>query len=137
VADGTRVRAAGEGGPGASGGQRGDLFLKVHTQPHARFERRGQDLHVHVPIPVTTAVLGGEVTVPTLTGSTLRLKIPEMTRSGRVFRLRGHGMPAPGKPDERGDLYATADLQIPNSLSSEARKHYEALKQLDEGSAAQ
>jgi DnaJ-class molecular chaperone len=135
VADGARVRAAGEGGVGAAGGTRGDLFLRVRTAPHPRFERRGQDLHVHVPVPVTTAVLGGEVTVPTLGGSTLRLKIPEMTPSGRVFRLRGHGMPGVGKPDERGDLYATTDLQIPGAISPEARQHYEALRRLDEGAA--
>jgi DnaJ-class molecular chaperone len=81
-----------------------------------------------VPVPVTTAVLGGEVSVPTLTGSTLRLKVPELTANGRVFRLRGHGMPTVGKPDERGDLYATIDVQLPSSLSPEERKHYEALK---------
>src|SRR6185436_10615178 len=122
VSDGARVRAAGEGGAGARGGTRGDLFLRVRTQPHARFERRGQDLHVRVSVPITTAVLGGEVAVPTLSGSTLRLKVPEMTGSGRVFRLRGHGLPTVGKPDERGDLYATVDLQIPQSLSQDARE---------------
>jgi DnaJ-class molecular chaperone len=135
VTDGARVRVAGEGGTGARGGTRGDLFLRARVQPHARFERRGQDLAVKVSVPITTAVLGGEVSVPTLSGSTLRLKIPEMTGSGRVFRLRGHGLPSVGKPDERADLYATVDLQIPQSLSQAAREHYEALKRLDEGSA--
>ena len=81
-----------------------------------------------MPVPVTTAVLGGEVNVPTLTGSTLRLKIPELTANNRVFRLRGHGMPAVGKPDERGDLYATVDVQLPSSLSEDERRHYEALR---------
>ena len=129
VKDGARVRAAGEGTAGSSGGSAGDLFLNVRIRPHPRFERRGQDLYTRVPVPVTTAVLGGEMTVPTLSGSTLRLKVPELTANGRVFRLRGHGLPTVGKPDDRGDLYATVDVQLPASLSDEARKHYEALKE--------
>ena len=128
IKDGARVRAAGEGATGTSGGASGDLFLTVRLRPHARFERRGQDLHTRVPVPVTTAVLGGEVSVPTLAGSSLRLKIPELTANNRVFRLRGHGMPTVGKPDERGDLYATVDVQLPSSLSEDERRHYEALR---------
>ena len=128
VSDGARVRVAGEGEP-SSNGKAGDLFLIVRLLPHPRFERRGQDLHVHVPLPVTTAVLGGEVPVPSLSGSTLRLKIPETTPGGRVFRLRGHGMPLVGRPDTRGDLYATVDLQIPSRLSAEERKLYEGLRE--------
>jgi DnaJ-class molecular chaperone len=131
VKDGARVRAAGEGGRGTDGGASGDLFLTVHGLPHPRFERRGQDLSVRVPIPVTVAVLGGEATVPTLSGSTLRLKIPERTPSGRVFRLRGHGLPVVGQPDTRGDLYATVEIDVPKTLTPEARRHYEALKALE------
>jgi curved DNA-binding protein len=100
----------------------------VRLLPHSRFERRAQDLHVRVPVPVTTAVLGGDTGVPTLSGSTLRLKIPELTPAGRVFRLRGHGMPTIGKPDERGDLYATVDVQLPTSLTATQRKLFEELK---------
>jgi curved DNA-binding protein len=128
IKDGARVRVAGEGAPGTAGGAPGDLFLTVRIRPHARFERRGQDLHTRVAVPVTTAVLGGEMSVPTPTGASLRLKVPELTANGRVFRLRGHGMPTVGKPDERGDLYATVDVQLPSSLSEKERKHYEALK---------
>jgi DnaJ-class molecular chaperone len=132
VKDGARVRAVGEGAAGHGGGPAGDLYLIVRLLPHPQFERRDQDLYVNVTVPITTAVLGGEATVPTLAGSTLRLKVPELTRSGRVFRLRGHGMPAVGKPDEKGDLYATVDVQIPAKLTPEARKHYEALRALDD-----
>jgi DnaJ-class molecular chaperone len=130
VRDGMRVRASGEGGAGTEGGSAGDLFLVVRLQPHARFDRRGDDLHVRVGVPVTTAVLGGEVAVPTLAGSTLRLKVPEVTRAGRVFRLRGHGMPVLGRTGERGDLYATVEIEMPAHLSAEERRHWEALKSL-------
>jgi curved DNA-binding protein len=131
VKDAARVRAAGEG-ESSRGGSSGDLFLVVRVLPHPRFERRGQDLHVRVNVPVTTAVLGGEVAVPALSGSTLRLKVPELTTTGRVFRLRGHGMPAVGRPDARGDLYATVDVQIPSRLSPEERKLYEELKKQEQ-----
>jgi DnaJ-class molecular chaperone len=72
------------------------------------------------------------VTVGSISGSTLRLKVPEFTSSGRVFRLRGHGMPGVGKPDERGDLFATVEIKVPAQLSDEEREHYEALKKLEE-----
>lgn len=131
VKDGARIRATGEGGPGARGGASGDLYLSVRLLPHPRFERRGQDLHERVDVPITTAVLGGELSVPTLTGPAVRLKVPPLTAQGRTFRLRGHGMPTMGRPEERGDLYATVQLQIPTELSDEARVHFEALKELE------
>jgi curved DNA-binding protein len=130
VKDGSRVRAAGEGESGSNGGASGDLYLRVRIRPHAVFERKGTDLHATVAVPVTTAVLGGEAQVPTITGS-VRLKIPETTQSGQVFRLKGHGMPAVGKPDDRGDLYATVDVQLPRALTKEQRQHYEALVKLE------
>ena len=126
VKDGSRVRAAGEGESGGNGGASGDLYLRVRIRPHAVFEREGNDLRAKVAVPVTTAVLGGEAQVPTITGS-VRLKIPETTQNGQVFRLKGHGMPSVGKPDDRGDLYAAVEIQLPRSLSKEQREHYEAL----------
>ena len=131
VRDGARVRSTGEGESAPAGGTAGDLYLDVHIQPHERFERRDTDLYVRVGVPITTAVLGGEVAVPALSGSTLRLKIPEMTAAGRVFRMRGHGMPVIGKADARGDLYATIEITLPAKLSAEAREHYEALRKLE------
>jgi DnaJ-class molecular chaperone len=82
---------------------------------------------VKVPLPVTTAVLGGEAEVQTLTGKPARLKIPPLTQNGQVFRLKGYGMPAVGKAEEKGDLYARAEAQLPTQLSDEERRHYEAL----------
>jgi DnaJ-class molecular chaperone len=130
VKDGSRVRAAGEGEAGAHGGSAGDLYLRVQTRPHPGFERKGDDIHTNVALAITTAVLGGEALVPTITGS-VRLKIPETTQAGQVFRLKGHGMPVVGKADTRGDLYATVDVQLPRALSQEQRQHYEALAKLD------
>jgi DnaJ-class molecular chaperone len=132
VGDGSRVRIAGEGEPGAGGAPAGDLYLRIRLAPHPQFERKGQDLHTHVPVPLTTAVLGGEVDVKTLGGKSLRLKVPPTTQSGQVFRLKGHGMPVSGKTGTHGDLYATADVQLPRQLTPEARAHFEALQQLDE-----
>jgi DnaJ-class molecular chaperone len=130
VKDGSRVRVHGEGEAGANGGASGDLFLRVRVRPHAIFERRGDDLHAKVAVPLTTAVLGGEAQVPTISGS-VRLKVPETTQGGQVFRLKGHGMPVAGKPDVRGDLYATVDVQLPRSLTKDQRTHFEALKKLE------
>src|SRR3954447_6029348 len=127
VKDGSRVRAAGEGESGGNGGASGDLYLRVKLKPHPVFERQGNDLHAKVAVPVTTAVLGGEAQVPTVTGA-VRLKIPETTQSGQVFRLKGHGMPAVGKPDDRGDLYATVDVQLPRALTKDERAQWEKLK---------
>jgi curved DNA-binding protein len=131
VGEGSRVRVPGEGEQGANGGQSGDLYLRIRQTPHARFERRGRDLYTKVPIPLTTAVLGGEAEVPTLAGKTLRLKIPPTTQMGQTFRLKGHGMPVTGKPEEHGDLYATVDVQLPRELTADQRKHFEELQKLE------
>jgi DnaJ-class molecular chaperone len=131
IRDGARVRVASEGEPGAGGAPSGDLYLRVRLLPHPQFERRGQDLHARVVVPVATAVLGGQASIATLGGKVLRLRIPETTQPGQVFRLRGHGMPALGKPDQSGDLYATIDVELPRALTSEQRQHYEALARLE------
>jgi curved DNA-binding protein len=131
VKGGSRVRVAGEGEHGEAGASAGDLYLRIRLRPHPVFERKGNDLHTKVPIPVTTAVLGGEAEVPTLDGRSLRLRVPPTTQNGQIFRLRGQGMPTPGKPDQRGDLYATVDVQLPRSLTPEQRAHYEALAALE------
>jgi curved DNA-binding protein len=118
VRDGARVRLAGQGSPGAAGGAPGDLYLLVEVAPHPRFERDGDDLTCDVDVDIFTAAAGGEVRVPTLDG-VVRLKIPPRTQAGKTFRLRGKGMPRPGKPSERGDLYARARLVLPEPLSDD------------------
>ncbi|HKB13448.1 MAG TPA: DnaJ C-terminal domain-containing protein [Vicinamibacterales bacterium] len=133
VGDGARVRVAGEGEQGSGGAQSGDLYLRIRTTPNPQFERKGRDLYTRVPVPLTTAVLGGEADVRTLGGKSLRLKIPPTTQQAQVFRLKGHGMPATGKSDEHGDLYATVDVQLPRELTAEQRTHFEALQKLEKG----
>ncbi len=95
----------------------GDLYLRVRLALHPVFERKGRDLYVKVPLPVTTAVLGGEADVQTLAGKPARLRIPPLTQNGQVFRLKGFGMPAVGKANEKGDLYARVEVQLPTQLS--------------------
>ena len=135
VVTGSRVRVSGEGEQGLGGGQAGHLYLRVRLTPHPVFELKDRELHVRVPVPVTTAVLGGEADVQTLSGKPARLRIPPGTQNGQVFRLKGYGMPSVGKPDEKGDLYARVDVQLPTQLTSEEREHYEALRRLSGGGA--
>jgi curved DNA-binding protein len=123
-----RIRLA--GGAGSPGGAPpGDLFLKVSLLPHPRFERDGDDLRVRVVAPLTTAVLGGEVDVPTLEGS-LGIKVPPGSSPGRVFRLRGHGLPRAGDKGARGDLLAVLGVDLPRELGPRERELFEELRRL-------
>jgi len=131
VRDGSRVRVAGEGGPGLGGGPRGDLYLVIGVRPHQTFERKGDDLHLDVPVPLTMAALGGEVQVPTLKGR-LALRIPPETQNGRVIRLAGQGMPRLGG-DGHGDMFAKVRVVLPSSLSPRERELFEELRRLRPG----
>lgn len=126
---GLRIRMAGQGSPGYGGGPRGDLYLVVNVLPHPTFQRQGDDLRIQVPVDLYTAVLGGEVRVPTLKGSVM-LKIPPETQSGRVFRLRGQGMPTLHNPNAFGDLYAEVQIMLPQNLSSKEKELFRQLAAL-------
>ena len=126
IADGARVRVRGKGGPGRGGGATGDLFLRVSVSRHARFERRDNDLHVELDVPVADAALGGEAEVPTLKGRSLALRIPAGTQGGRVFRLAGQGMPRSG--GGHGDLLARVRLRLPEPLDDGQRALFEQLR---------
>lgn len=126
---GTKVRMRGEGGSGQAGGAAGDIYLKVKVAPDPRFERHGDDLHTGVPVELYTALLGGEVTVPTLSGE-VKLKIPGGSQNGQSFRLRGKGMPKLGRKGEAGDLYAKIEVKLPTKLTSEQRELVEKLRRL-------
>jgi len=129
VKTGSRVRMAGQGGRGIRGGPRGDLYLKVKVLPHPDFERKEDDLYRDVDVDLYTAVLAGEVRVPTLDGGVM-LKIPSETSGGRVFRLRGKGMPKLRSPQQRGDLYVTVRIQIPRNLSAREKDLFSELVRL-------
>ncbi|MCK9519073.1 MAG: J domain-containing protein [Dehalococcoidia bacterium] len=134
VKTGSRVRVANEGRPGIGGGPSGDLYLVITVQPHSRFERKGDDLYLEVPVPLTDAVLGGEVEVRTIDGR-VALRIPELTQNGRQIRLGGKGMPALGG-GKRGDLFVKVRVQLPEHLSPEEREHFEALRALSKEKAS-
>ncbi len=129
VRTGSKVRVAGQGGQGARGGQAGDLYLKIRVLPHPVFTRRKDDLRVTVPLDLYTAILGGEVEVPTMERP-VKLKIPPLTANGKTFRLRGKGMPKLRKPHEHGDLLATVEIKLPDKLSEEEKRLFEQLREL-------
>lgn len=115
VEDGQFLRVAGEGEPGENHGPSGDLYAVVHIRKHDRFERQGADLHTTAVVGLATVILGGEITVPTLTGTVL-LNIPRGTQSHTLFRLQGQGMPFMSS-DSRGDLMVRVIVKIPVTLT--------------------
>jgi curved DNA-binding protein len=129
VQDGSKIRLAGQGMPGTTGGQPGDLYLVVHVYPHLLFKRKGNDLHSELTVPLPTAILGGEVEVPTLNGKVM-LRIPPETQNGKGFSLRGRGMPKLQEPKQYGDLYAKVKVVLPEQLSEKERKLFEELASL-------
>jgi len=130
VGDGSKVRIAGQGSQGY-GGAKGDLFLVVKVLPHRIFERKGDDLHVEAPVPLATAMLGGEVGVPTLKGN-VALKVPPETQNGKVFRLSGQGMPHLND-SSRGDIFAKVKVVLPTKLTQQERKLFEQLRSYRHG----
>jgi molecular chaperone DnaJ len=126
VDTGTRLRVQGEGEPGPNGGPAGDLYVVLDVKEHPFFERRGADLYCTIPLSVAQASLGRELSVPGLNGEE-RLKIPEGTQSGAVFRIKSKGLPDP-HGGGRGDLYYHIRVITPTKLTKEQRK---LLEQLD------
>src|SRR6266566_6212 len=121
VEDGTRIRLAGEGEAGARGGPAGDLYIFLSIAAHPFFQREGADLHCRVPISMVTAALGGGFDVPLIDGGKTRVKVPEGTHSGRVFRLQGKGMPVL-RARGTGDMYVQVMVETPQKLSKRQRE---------------
>jgi len=116
----SRLRSTGGGEAGLRGGGSGDLYVVVHIKEHEVFTRNGMDLNCEVPIPFTTAALGGEIRVPTLDGA-VSLKIPAGTQGGSTFRIRGLGMPAL-QGTAKGDILTYVQVEVPTRLDSEQRE---------------
>jgi curved DNA-binding protein len=129
VRTGSRVRLSGQGGAGASGGQAGDLYLKVQVKPHPTFKRDGDDLRIKVPVDLYTLLLGGKINVSAL-DRTVELTIPPETDNEKVFRLRGLGMPNLRNPKQRGNLYVTVQAKLPEKLSEKEKELIRNLREL-------
>jgi curved DNA-binding protein len=123
---GTRVRVSGQGEAG------GDLFLLIDVAPDPRFTRDGDDLHTQVDVDLYTAVLGGEIEVPTPGGQVV-LTIPAGSQPGATFRLKGRGLPGLQQPARKGDLFAHLQIQLPRSLSAEEKDLFQKLASLRRG----
>jgi molecular chaperone DnaJ len=130
VEDGTRIRLAGEGEAGLRGGPPGDLYIFLSIEPHELFQRDGADLFCRVPIQMTTAALSGQIEVPTISGDSAQIRIPEGTQSGHEFRVHGKGMPVL-RSKATGDLYVQVEVETPKNLT---RKQKELLREFAKGS---
>ncbi len=128
IEHGARLRSSGNGEAGLRNGGAGDLYVVVHIKEHPIFERDGADLHCDVPVPFTTAALGGEIHVPTLKGA-INLKIPAGTQGGSTFRVRNQGMPHL-QGGGHGDLFTRVQVEVPTKLNAEQRAKLEEFAEL-------
>jgi molecular chaperone DnaJ len=126
VDTGSRVRVAGKGSPGFGGGPAGDLYLIIRVKPHPLLERRGSDLYFDVPVTLGEAALGGQITVPTPDGE-VRVKVPPGSQSGRLLRVRGHGVPQLAGSG-RGDLYLRLMVQVPAAAAERVKDAINAVE---------
>ncbi len=126
VKDGQRIRLRGKGGPGERGGPDGDLYVVVHVRSHALFGRKGDNLTLTVPVRFDEAALGATISVPTLEGGSVSLKVPAGTPNGRTFRVKGRG--ATGRNGIRGDLLVTVEVETPTTLDEASRAAVEAFR---------
>jgi molecular chaperone DnaJ len=131
VGDGQRIKLKGKGAPGERGGPAGDLYVRVHVDPHPVFGRTGHNLTVTVPVTFAEAALGSEIKVPSLNGMPVNLRIPAGTPNGRTFRVRGKGV---RRQDATvGDLLVTVNVQVPKTLEGEAKETLETFRKLTAG----
>lgn len=127
IEDGTRIRLSGEGEAGPRGGPEGDLYIFVRVAKHDLFERDGADLYCVMPIPMTTAALGGEFEAPVIDGGRVSISVPEGSQTGKRFRVRGKGMTqldhtGRGHTRRRGDLYVEVQVETPTGLNAEQKE---------------
>jgi len=133
IEEGARIRLGNEGEAGLRGGAAGDLYIFLHIKPHKLFHRDGPNIYCQVPLPMTTAALGGDIEVPTIDEHKARIKIPDGTQSGKQFRLRGKGMSVL-RSSARGDMYVQAVIETPVNLNKRQKELLEEFKTLEEKS---
>ena len=121
VEEGTRIRLSGEGQAGFNGGPPGDLYIFLSVTPHPFFQRDGHDLYCRVPVSFTTAALGSEIEVPTLSGGRARITIPDGAQTGHQFRLRGRGMPLLRSGGHYGDMFVEVRVETPVKLTKKQK----------------
>jgi molecular chaperone DnaJ len=135
VDTGKRIRLGGEGEAGQRGGPSGDLYVLLVVKPHKFFQRDGSNLHCRVPVKMTTALVGGEIEVPTISGTKTRVKVPAGTQSGQQFRLKSKGMPDL-RSSHFGDMYIEARVETPVNLTKKQKDLIEQLDATMDGKAA-
>ena len=128
IETGTRIRLAGEGEAGTRDGPPGDLYIFIEVASHDIFERDGMNLYCRVPVPMTTAALGGDIEVPLLDGGRTRVKVPAGVQTGKQLRLRGKGMPALQRAGQTGDLFIELQVETPVNLS---KRQQELLREFE------
>ena len=133
VEDGTRIRLAGEGEAGMRGAPAGDLYIFLTVAPHRFFQRDGANIYCRVPIPMTTAALGGTIEVPTLDGRRARITIPAGTQNGHQFRLAGKGMPVL-RSSAHGDMFVQTGVETPMNLT---KRQKELLHEFEQAGSAE
>jgi curved DNA-binding protein len=129
--DGQELRIKGKGAPGIGGGPNGDIYLHIKVVSDNEYQVDGKNLIKNVPVDLYTAVLGGKVRVQTL-GGVVNITVPKGTQPGRMFRLRGKGMPHHDNPEKHGDLLLRLKVEIPTNLSGEKEKLFKKLKNMHE-----
>ncbi len=126
ISDGQKLKLRGKGSATAAGGPRGDLLLAININMPDQYERKGNNLYYTHPIDIYTAVLGGETTVETLSGKA-KLNVPAGTSGGKLFKLKGLGMPEFRNASKKGDLYVRIQIEVPQNLTEEQKEQFKKM----------
>ena len=135
VNEGSRIRVLGKRTANSPGSTSQEIYLRVRLIPHSVFQRKGNDLYINVSVELTTIILGGTVEVQTISGESVQLKIPALTKQDQLFRLKGYGMPVIKQLKNKGDAIAKIEIKLPTKLTKEERQHYQELDRLNKSKA--
>ncbi|MDG5767985.1 J domain-containing protein [Balneolales bacterium ANBcel1] len=126
IPEGRKLKLRGKGLPGTNGGEAGDLYIRIKIKPHDVFTREGDDLYTTIDVGLYQLLLGGVVTVPTMTGN-VKIKVPPESQPGKVMRIAGYGMPVLQSEEKKGHLYATLQVKLPEKLTGKEKKLFREL----------